>query len=187
MQAKTMEGLVGASTNMNLLNTPMRVFKEARRRGDTATMERALGYAADFKGKTEEYRKKADEGMEEDVKEAREKEQDTRERAIEKRREERKKLEAELAARREESGQTEAASGVQAKDRVDTVEVSEEGKALAQADAKDAAADTDGAVKADRAADSAAGADDGKARVIYTKSGETGKGMEAGGSVSILA
>lgn len=42
MHTKTIEGLVGASTNVNLLNTPMRVFKEARRRGDTATMERAM-------------------------------------------------------------------------------------------------------------------------------------------------
>ena len=39
MHTKTMEGLVGARTNMNLLNTPMRVFKDARRRGDTATMD----------------------------------------------------------------------------------------------------------------------------------------------------
>lgn len=45
MNTKTMEGLVGARTNMNLMNTPMRVFKEARRKGDTATMERAMGYA----------------------------------------------------------------------------------------------------------------------------------------------
>ena len=34
MNTKTMEGLVGARTNMNLVNTPMRVFKEARRKGN---------------------------------------------------------------------------------------------------------------------------------------------------------
>lgn len=45
MKAKTMEGLVGAKTNMDLLNTPMRVYKEARRRGDMATMDRAMDYA----------------------------------------------------------------------------------------------------------------------------------------------
>ena len=33
MHAKTMEGLVGARTNVNLMNTPMNVFKETRRKG----------------------------------------------------------------------------------------------------------------------------------------------------------
>ena len=41
MHAKTMEGLVGARTNMELLNTPFRVYKEARLKGDTAKMEQA--------------------------------------------------------------------------------------------------------------------------------------------------
>ena len=31
MNTKTMEGIVGAKTNMNMLNTPMRVYREARR------------------------------------------------------------------------------------------------------------------------------------------------------------
>lgn len=48
-----MEGLAGAKTNMDLLNTPFRVYKDARRRGDLATMERAMGYVKDFSG-TEE-------------------------------------------------------------------------------------------------------------------------------------
>ena len=73
MNTKTMEGLVGARTNMNLLDTPMRVYKEARRKGNTATMERAMGYAGEFSGKAEEYKAEADKGMEEDAKEAREK------------------------------------------------------------------------------------------------------------------
>lgn len=112
MHTKTMEGLVGASTNMNLLNTPMRVFKEARRRGDTATMERAMEYAGDFSERAEKYQIKADEGMKEEAKEAREKEKLEREKAIEKRREEKEKLEDRV----EESKDT----------KVDTVEVSEE-------------------------------------------------------------
>ena len=74
MHTKTIEGLVGASTNVNLLNTPMRVFKEARRRGDTATMERAMEYAGDFSERAEKYQVKADEGMEEEAKEEKEKE-----------------------------------------------------------------------------------------------------------------
>ena len=62
MHTKTMEGLVGARTNMNLMNTPMRVFKEARRKGDTETMERAMGYVGDFSDKAEEYKAEADKG-----------------------------------------------------------------------------------------------------------------------------
>ena len=73
MHTKTMEGLIGARTNMNLMNTPMRVFKEARRKGDTETMERAMGYVGDFSDKAEEYKAEADKGMEEDAKEARKK------------------------------------------------------------------------------------------------------------------
>ena len=40
MHTKTMEGLAGTGTNMKLLNTPFRVFKDAERRGDTAVMVR---------------------------------------------------------------------------------------------------------------------------------------------------
>lgn len=82
MHVKTMEGLVGAGTNMNLLNTPMRVYKEARRRGDTAMMERAMGYVSEFAGKAEEYKAETDEGMKEDAKAAKEKSESEREKAI---------------------------------------------------------------------------------------------------------
>ena len=84
MHTKTMEGLAGASTNMKLLNTPFRVYKDAERRGDTAVMERAMRYVGDFAEKAEDYQKKAEKGMEEDAKEAREKaktEQETQGRA----------------------------------------------------------------------------------------------------------
>ena len=73
MHTKTMEGLAGASTNMKLLNTPFRVYKDAERRGDTAVMERAMGYVGDFAEKADDYQKKAEKGMKEDAKEAREK------------------------------------------------------------------------------------------------------------------
>ena len=108
MNTKTMEGLVGARTNMNLLNTPMRVFKEARHKGDTATMERAMGYAIEF----------SDKGMEEDAREAREKAELQREEAVQKRRDEREKLEAKIEENRNADTNT------------DTVEISEEGKVL---------------------------------------------------------
>lgn len=106
MHTKTMEGLVGASTNVNLLNTPMRVFKEARRRGDTATMERAMEYAGDFSERAEKYQVKADEGMKEEAEEAREKEKLEREKAIEKRREEKEKLEDTVAESKDTKADT---------------------------------------------------------------------------------
>lgn len=96
MNIKTMEGLVGARTNMNLLDVPFRVYKEARQKGDTGTMERAMGYVDDYSGKAEEYAAKADDGMEEDAKEARERAKSERESAIRKRKEEREKSEKRL-------------------------------------------------------------------------------------------
>ncbi len=44
MIAKTAEGLLGANNAMNVIRTPMKVFKEARARGDKETMDRAMGY-----------------------------------------------------------------------------------------------------------------------------------------------
>ena len=161
MNTKTMEGLVGASTNMNLINTPIRVFKEARRKGDTATMERAMGYAGEFADKAQEYKTKADEGMKEEAKEAREKEKLEREKAIEKRKEEREKLEARI----EESKDT----------KVDTVKVSEEGKILLK----------DTVVSDEAVTSSEAGKPDaGKEPVIYTKTGEVSQ-QEQNNSISI--
>ncbi len=110
MNTKTMEGLVGARTNMELVNTPMRVYKEARRRGDTATMDRAMGYVSDLEDKAQDYKVKADEGMKADAEEAREEAKAEREKAIERRREEREDRNAQAGT--------------------DTVEISEEGKCL---------------------------------------------------------
>ena len=67
MHTKTMEGLIGARTNMNLMNTPMRVYKEARRKGNSETMERAMGYANECSDRAEEYKAEADEGMKKDA------------------------------------------------------------------------------------------------------------------------
>lgn len=161
MHTKTMEGLVGASTNMNLLNTPMRVFKEARRKGDTATMERAMGYAGEFADEAQEYKAKADEGMKEDAKEAREKAELEREKAIEKRKEEREKLEERV----EESKDV----------KVDTVEVSEEGKVLLKdAEISDETITSTEMTKPDMV----------KEPVIYTKTGEVSQ-QEQNSSISI--
>lgn len=149
MNSKTMEGLVGARTNMNLTNTPMRVFKEARRKGDTATMERAMGYVGEFSDRAEEYKAEADKGMEEDAKEAREKAGLQREEAIQKRREEREKLEEKIEENRDADTST------------DTVEISEEGKVLLKDN-----------LKPDSAGFDETKTDAGKVPVTYTKTGE---------------
>ncbi len=96
MNTKIMEGLVGANTNINIVNTPMRIYRDAERRGDTATMERSMGYACEFAGKADEYKSKADDGMKEEAKELREKEQTRLEKLLEKRKEEREKLGQEI-------------------------------------------------------------------------------------------
>lgn len=92
MHTQTMEGLIGARTNMNLMNVPMRVYREARQKGDVSTMERAMGYVMDIGDKAQEYQKKADEGMEKDAKEAKEKEKKASEKMVEERRKERDEL-----------------------------------------------------------------------------------------------
>ncbi len=164
MHTKTMEGLIGARTNMNLMNTPMRVFKEARRKGDTETMERAMGYVGDFSDKAEEYKAEADKGMEEDAKEARKKAELQREEAVQKRREEREKLEAKIEENRN------------ADTNADTVEISEEGKVLLKdnLDTDAVGVETD-VVKSDAV----------KEPVTYTKAGDAVP-MEQETSISVL-
>lgn len=115
MHTKTMEGLIGARTNMNLVDTPMRVYKEARRKGDLGAMERAMGYAGDFAGRADAYQEVADEGMKKEAEEAKEKEKLEREEELEKKREERR-----------EENKTETDRPKHA----DKVELSEEGKGL---------------------------------------------------------
>ena len=163
MHTKTMEGLVGARTNMNLMNTPMRVFKEARRKGDTETMERAMGYVGDFSDKAEEYKAEADKGMEEDAKEAREKAELQREEVVQKRREEREKLETKIEENRNADSNT------------DIVEISEEGKVLLKDNlAADAVGAETDAVKSDTV----------KEPVTYTKTGDAVP-MEQETSISV--
>ena len=163
MHTKTMEGLVGARTNMNLMNTPMRVFKEARRKGDTATMERAMGYVDDFSDKAKEYQAEADKGMEEDAKEARKKAELQREEAVQKCREEREKLEAKIEENRN------------ADTNADTVEISEDGKVLLKdnLDTDAVGVETD-VVKSDAV----------KEPVTYTKAGDAVP-MEQETSISV--
>ena len=59
MNVKTMEGLAGASTSVNMLSTPMNVAKEAERKGDVDKMKRALGYAAGVVEQADDYSEKS--------------------------------------------------------------------------------------------------------------------------------
>ena len=119
MKAGSMEGLIGASQNMKLSRTPMHVYKEAERRGDTETMERAMGYVTDFEKKANEYSDKAQEELTKELKEERKEQELKREQAIEKRKEERKEYMEKL----QESNK----SDIQG---TDSAEISEEGKEI---------------------------------------------------------
>ena len=125
MHTKTMEGLIGARTNMNLMNTPMRVYKEARRKGDSETMERAMGYANECSDRAEEYKEEADEGMKKDAQEMRRIAREQRKEAIQKRRAEREKLEKKIEENRNDDANTDTKETSAC-----LLEISEEGKAL---------------------------------------------------------
>ncbi len=167
MHTKTMEGLVGASTNMNLLNTPFRVYKEARRKGDTGTMERAMGYVNECSDKAQEYRVKAEEGMEEDAKEAREKAQTEREANIQRRRQERQELEKQMEESKNKN--------------TDTAKIGGDDKAMKKETAgpDDVAqkGNTDGEIMAEASK---------RESVIYTKTGEAGQSRQSAANISVL-
>lgn len=165
MNSKTMEGLVGARTNINMVNTPLRVFKEARRKGDTATMERAMGYVNEFEDKAEQYKTKADTGMQEDAKAAREKAEAELKKAIEKRKAECEKLEERIEESREA--------------RENKLEISEDGKVLLKENTDLDNIDLDNPVSAETKTDTV---DIVKWPVTYTKTGEIN---QAGQNVSI--
>ena len=165
MHTKTMEGLAGASMNMKLLNTPFRVYKDAERRGDTAVMERAMGYVGEFADKAEDYQKKAEKGMEEDAKEAREKAKTEQENAIQKRREQREEMEKKIAESR--NGDT------------DTVSISESGKAALDGKTDSVQNGADNGISAEETADAIK-----MEPAIYSKSGEKAE-SEPGANFSV--
>lgn len=72
MQARTATGLIGANAYLQETRVPMKVFKEARAEGDTAKMERAMGYVGKLGSSAMEYKKQADKGLEEDARKAKE-------------------------------------------------------------------------------------------------------------------
>lgn len=166
MHAKTMEGLVGANMNMKMMNTPFRVYQEAERRGDTATMERAMGYVGETADKAENYQKKVEKGMKEEAKEAREKAKSEQEDAIRKRKEERGEQEKRIEESR--NGNT------------DTVSISESGKAVS-GETSDLAQTGTGSRPVEETADAVK-----TEPVIYTKAGEAVM-PESGTNISVSA
>lgn len=92
MKSGSMEGLIGANANVDIAKVPLRVYKEAERKGDTATMERSMGYFTEFSQKAVRDTERA---AEETLKEQRE-ERAEREREAEKALE--RKIEENLAA-----------------------------------------------------------------------------------------
>ena len=165
MNMKTVEGLVGARININLSDTAMSVYREASQKGDTAAMERALGYAGQMTNQAEAYEAKAEEGMKADAKELKEKAKADQEKVIEKRREEREQLEARIEKSREPED--------------DIVQISEEGKAALQESA--GAEDTD-------SADSSASDTGEIPPVVYTSTGEVNiQALETEPGLSVLA
>lgn len=132
--------------NTKMMDVPIRVYKEARRKDDYGTMERAMGYAEDFAGKAEEYKTLADKGMKEEAEEARKKAEEEQRETIEKRREENEKIQERIEAGKEtqnepktgmeKTPETTSPAVTDSLVRVDTIEISEDGKKLWEASQK---------------------------------------------------
>ncbi len=156
MIAKTQEGLIGANNAMNSIRTPMKVFKEARARGDTATMERAMGYVNEINDDAWKHKYSADEGLKQEAEENKLKAEQEREELAQRIEENKDKQEDRI----EEGGK----EGLQTVTEVKT-ENAENSEAIADAstDTADGAqpAQTNEAVKADSASSA----------VVYDSSG----------------
>lgn len=113
MKAGSMEGLIGASQNRKMAEVPMKVYREAERKGDLDTMERAMGYVGDFSKKAEEYCEKTQKELTKELKE------------------EKKELEKVTKERLEEQKEKEKTQEKVEHSNGVTVEISDEGKALA--------------------------------------------------------
>ena len=93
MNTRMMEGLMGASSNIQLSGAPMSVYRQASVEGDTEKMKRALSCTSECTKKAAKCQEKLDEGMKTEAKAEREKAKLEREAAIERRLEERGRTE----------------------------------------------------------------------------------------------
>ena len=132
MQAGSMKAFMGATTNLKLGNTPMKVFKEAEARGDTEVMKRAMGYVTDFEGNAEKYADKLGEETIKETREARKQQEIEREQAIAKARQKNKtqREQALNGAEKPTVESTETTDTTAADKKTnDRVEISDSGKA----------------------------------------------------------
>jgi hypothetical protein len=120
MNAKTFGGLVGSHHSVNMMYTPMKAYREARSKGDTATMDRAAGYAGDYAQSANENADQAAQGVKEEAAQAREKLE--REQSIEN---------SKVYQENQESSIEDAMAAPN-----DTITFSEEGKAILESLAK---------------------------------------------------
>ncbi len=126
MNAGVMEGLIGANSNMKMVEVPMRAYHEGERTGNTALMEQAMVYVTDFKERADTYKDKAEEELKLEMDEKRKIEKLEQEEAIEKAQEE-GKVNQQLVAG----------------EPTDSVEISEEGRILLEQSKRDMAAPTE--------------------------------------------
>lgn len=136
MQAGSMKALLGASSNLKLANTPMKIFKEAEARGDTEVMKRAMGYVTEFGNGAEKDADKLGEETIKETREARKQQEIEREQAIAKARR-KNKAEREQALNKTEKPTvklTETTDATAADKKTnDSVDISDSGKtALAE-------------------------------------------------------
>lgn len=129
MNTKTMEGLAGAASSIQLTAVPMNAFRAAERRGDTGGMEKAMGYASGLMEQAGRYQEKAREGMKLEAEEAKKEEKIAQEKLQEKRRAEEDEREKQLK-----------------RPSVDSVEISREGREFLESTGSSAAVE---AVSAD--------------------------------------
>lgn len=122
MKAGSMEGLIGASVNMKISRTPLRVYKEAERRGDTEVMERAMGYVTDFQEKAHECSDRAQEELAKELEEERREQEIRRKKALE-RKEETKEYVEKIQEKIQENTKPDIP-------KTDSVEISENGKVV---------------------------------------------------------
>lgn len=112
MQTNTAAGLIGANAYLQETRVPTKVFKEARAEGDTAKMERAIGYVEKLGSTALEYKKQADKGLKEEARQAREEAREKQEELAQRIKDDRIKAEERLEAARtdgEAAGTAEAA------------------------------------------------------------------------------
>jgi len=132
MQTGSIKALMGASSNLKLTNTPMRVFREAEAHGDTETMKRAMGYVTEFSKNAEKDADKLGEETIKETREARKQQEIEHEQAIAKARQ-KNKIEREQSSKGAEKntvGPAETTDAAAADKKAnDSVEISDSGKA----------------------------------------------------------